>query len=184
MGRGTVIAIASPRSGEGKTMITLAVLGALRARGVSVRAAKSGPDYIDPQFLTAATGLPCLTLDSWAMSPDRIRTLARVPEDLLVLEGAMGLFDGALDAADPHGRGSAADLALALGAPVALVLDVARQTQTAAAVAKGLSEFRRGIDIRGVILNRVGSPRHRRSVERASKRAECGDRRNSETRRV
>ena len=148
-------------------MITLAVLCALKARGISVRAAKSGPDYIDPQFLTAATGLPCLTLDSWAMGPDRIRAVAQVPEDFLVIEGAMGLFDGALDTTDPLGRGSTADVALALGAPVILVVDVARQAQTAAAVAKGLSVFRRGVEIVGVILNRVASPRHRRSVEHA-----------------
>ena len=161
------IAIAAPRSGEGKTMIALGILGALKAEGVRVHAAKSGPDYIDPQYLAAAVGSPCLTLDSWAMSPNRLRALAGAVEGLLVIEGAMGLYDGAPDAADPGGRGSTADLALALGVPVVLVLDVSRQAQTAAAVARGLAEHHSGIEIPGVILNRVGSLRHRQSIERA-----------------
>ena len=138
-----------------------------RRRACAWRAAKSGPDYIDPQYLAAAVGSPCLTLDSWAMSPARIRALAGAVEGLLVIEGAMGLYDGAPDAAYPGGRGSTADLALALGVPVVLVLDVSRQAQTAAAVARGLAEHHSGIEIPGVILNRVGSPRHRQSIERA-----------------
>ncbi len=163
----TGIAFASPRSGEGKTTVTLGVLAALRRSGAAVQAAKSGPDYIDAQFLAAATGTPCLSLDSWAMEPDRLRALAGSGEGLLVVEGAMGLHDGAPDAADPFGRGSTAELALALDLPVILVLDVSRQAQTAAAVAKGLAEFRSGIEVRGAILNRVASRRHERTIRRS-----------------
>ena len=165
MGRG--IAIASPRSGEGKTMVALGILGALRAKGLEVRSAKSGPDYIDPQFLAAASGHPCLSLDSWAMAPERIRALADSAGDLLVIEGAMGLHDGAPDSADALGRGSTADLVRTLGVPAVLVIDVARQAQTAAAVAQGLTAFSSGVSIPAVILNRVGSLRHQRTIERA-----------------
>ena len=148
-------------------MVTLALLAALSETGLRVRAAKSGPDYLDPQFLAAASGRPCLTLDAWAMAPERIRARARTGDPLLVVEGAMGLHDGALDAEDPRGRGSTAELAIILGLPVVLVLDVARQMQSAAALAAGLASYRPGLEVAAVILNRVRSPRHRRGVERA-----------------
>ncbi|MCQ8277082.1 cobyrinate a,c-diamide synthase [Acetobacteraceae bacterium KSS8] len=160
--------VAAPRSGGGKTTATLAILAALRARGLAVRAAKSGPDYIDPAFHEAASGRPSLTLDSWAMPPPVLRAMLRRASDsaeLVVVESAMGLFDGAGDAA---GRtGSAADLAEAFGLPVILVLDVSGQSQSVAAVAKGFASFRPGVRIAGVILNRVGSPRHRDGCARA-----------------
>ena len=98
--------IAAPSSGSGKTTITLGILRALKRRGVVVRGAKSGPDYIDPRFHEAACGAPCLNLDAWAMPPERISTLAS-GDGLLVVEGAMGLFDGA----PPDGKGASADLA-------------------------------------------------------------------------
>ena len=154
-------------------MLAMGIIAALNARGVCVRPAKSGPDYIDPQFLAAAAGHPCLSLDSWAMHPECIRFRATVEEDLLVVEGAMGLHDGAPDASNPAGRGSTADLARILGVPVVLVLDVAKQAQTTAAIVKGLQEFGSGIAIRGVILNRVGSERHRESIERALSTLDC-----------
>ena len=167
------IAIASPRSGEGKTMLAMGIIAALNARGVRVCPAKCGPDYIDAQFLTAAAEQPCLSLDSWAMHPDCIRSRARVGEDLLIIEGAMGLHDGAPDPSNPAGRGSTADLTRILNVPVVLVLDVARQAQTAAAIVKGLREFASGTVIPGVILNRVGSERHRASIERALSAQDC-----------
>jgi cobyrinic acid a,c-diamide synthase len=157
--------IAAPRSGSGKTTVTLALLAALRRRGVRVRAAKAGPDYIDPAFHAAATGAPSVNLDSWAMAPaplDALAGEAAQDADLLVIEGVMGLFDGV---AAPRGRsGSTADLAARLGLPVLLVLDVSGQSQTAAAVARGLAMHDPAVRIAGVVLNRVGSARHQALV--------------------
>ncbi len=154
--------IAAPRSGGGKTTITLALLAALRRRGLAVRAAKSGPDYIDPAFHMEASGTPSLTLDSWSMPPallDRTLSLAATGGDLLLVESAMGLFDGAGDS--PGRQGSAADLAARYRLPVLLVLDVSGQSQSVAAVARGFGLHDPAVRIAGVVLNRVASPRHR-----------------------
>ena len=154
--------IGAPRSGSGKTTVTLALIAAFRRRGLAVRAAKSGPDYIDPAFHAVASGAPVPNLDSWAMPPALLDSLAnRTAADaaLLVIESAMGLFDGV---AGPPGRtGAAADLAARLRLPVLLVLDVSGQSQTAAAVARGFATHDPAVRIAGVILNRVGSERHR-----------------------
>lgn len=150
------LVISAAQSGAGKSMITLGLLRALRDRGIDVVGAKSGPDYIDPGFHGAASGKSSVNLDAWAMSADRLRAIAGARTGaLLLVEGAMGLFDGA-----PTGRGATADVADALNAPVVLVLDVAAQAQTAAAVANGLARWRADLRIAGVILNRVGSARH------------------------
>lgn len=160
--------IAAPSSGAGKTVLTAGLLRALRQRGLRVAAAKSGPDYIDPAFHAAASGADCVTLDAWAMPAAALRARAiETGAELLVVEAAMGLLDAAPAADRAWGRGSAAELAAALGAPVVLVLDVARQGQSAAALALGLKAARPDLDIAGVILNRVGSERHRRMIERA-----------------
>jgi cobyrinic acid a,c-diamide synthase len=156
------IVVGAPRSGSGKTTLTMALIAALRRRGMAVRAAKSGPDYIDPAFHAAASGAPVLNLDSWAMPPP---LLARLAADaagdasLLVIESAMGLFDGV--AAPPGRSGAAADLAAGLRLPVLLLLDVSGQSQTAAAVARGFAAHDPAVRIAGVVLNRVGSERHR-----------------------
>ncbi|RMH45823.1 MAG: cobyrinate a,c-diamide synthase [Alphaproteobacteria bacterium] len=155
--------IAAPTSGAGKTTVTLGLLAALRATGAAVRGAKSGPDYIDPRFHEAATGAPCPNLDAWAMQPDRIRALAADGEGLLVVEGAMGLFDGA----PPDGRGATADLARILGIPVVLVVDCAAMAQSVAPLVRGFAEFDPMVKIVGVILNRVGTPRHEAMLRRA-----------------
>ncbi len=153
--------VSAPSSGAGKTMITLGLLRAMRDRGVSIASAKSGPDYIDPQFHHTASGRPCVTLDAWAMTPARIKALAASSgADYLLIEGAMGLFDGAPARGTPFGKGSTANLSTALGAPVVLVLDVAAQAQSAAAVVKGLAEMDGAVKVAGVILNRIGSQRH------------------------
>ena len=130
--------IAAPNSGAGKTTVTLGVLAAFKRRGIAVRAAKAGPDYIDPAFHAAATGAQGFNLDTWAMPPALLDALmgetARDCE-LLMIEGVMGLFDGA---AGPSGRtGAAADLAARFALPVVLVLDVQAQAQSAAAVVRG-----------------------------------------------
>lgn len=160
--------IGAPRSGSGKTTVTLALAAALRRRGVAVRVAKSGPDYIDPAFHAAASGVPCPNLDSWAMPADVLDgTLARLAgdADIVLIESAMGLFDG-VEAVSGH-TGSAADLAARWGVPVLLVLDVSGQSQTAAAVARGFFMHDPAVRIGGVLLNRLGSDRHRDGIVRA-----------------
>lgn len=158
--------IGAPRSSSGKTTLTLAMLAAFRRRGVTVRAAKSGPDYIDPAFHAAATGAPSLNLDSWATSPAQLGDLAAATVrdgELLIVESAMGLFDGV--AVERHRTG--ADLAATLGLPVLLVLDVSDQSQTAAAVARGFMGYAPGVDIAGVVLNSLASERHRSGIAKA-----------------
>ncbi|WP_040304630.1 cobyrinate a,c-diamide synthase [Ahrensia sp. R2A130] len=146
--------IAAPSSGSGKTIVTLGLLRAMRNAGFAVRGAKSGPDYIDPKFHEAACGHASVNLDSWAMRSELIKGLAS-GDGTLVVEAAMGLFDGAAD-----GSGSAADLSIQLGLPVVLVVDAARQSQSIAALVSGFVNFRSDVQIAGVILNRVGSDRH------------------------
>jgi cobyrinic acid a,c-diamide synthase len=158
--------VAAPHSGAGKTTVTLALLAALRRRGRAVRSAKAGPDYIDPAFHTAVTGAPSVNLDSWAMSAKLLDALvanAADGADIVVIEGVMGLFDGAA-AGSKHRRGATADLAAHFALPVVLVLDVARQAQSAAAVVRGFAWHDAAVRIAGVILNRVASERHRALV--------------------
>jgi cobyrinic acid a,c-diamide synthase len=160
--------VAASRSGSGKTTVTLGLLAALKRRGIAVRAGKAGPDYIDPAFHAAASGAASINLDSWAMPPGLLHVLtgqAAQTADLLIIEGVMGLFDGVAGA--PGRTGSTADLATHLGLPVLLVLDVSGQSQTAAAVVRGLAAHDPGLRIAGVVLNRVGSERHRALVENA-----------------
>ena len=160
--------VSAPRSGAGKTTVTLGLITALRRRGVAVRAAKSGPDYIDSAFHSAASGRPGINLDTWAMPPTLLDALAhQAVEDagLLMIEGAMGLFDGV---PGPAGRtGAAADLAARFGLPVLLVLDVSGQSQTAAALVRGIASHDPAVRLAGVVLNRVGSERHRALVTEA-----------------
>ena len=166
MARGLVIS--APASGVGKTTLTLALARAFRDRGLAVQCFKSGPDYIDPAFHAAATGRTSVNIDSWAMPRETIEALvARGRDaDLVLAEGSMGLFDGV---ATPgrSGSGASADIAEMMGWPVLLVLDPAGQAQTAAAVACGLRDFRPGVRIAGVVLNRVASARHEDLIRRA-----------------
>ena len=162
------LVISAPASGTGKTTLTLALARACRDRGLAVQCFKSGPDYIDPAFHTAATGRPSVNLDSWAMPRATIAALtARADDaDLVLAEGSMGLFDG-VATAGASGTGASADIAEMMGWPVLLVLDPSGQAQTAAAVAAGLRDFRPGVRVAGVVLNRVASPRHEDLVRRA-----------------
>ncbi|MDH4990489.1 cobyrinate a,c-diamide synthase [Aquamicrobium lusatiense] len=157
------IIVGAPRSGAGKTSVTIGLLRALARRGLRVRGAKSGPDYIDPGFHEAATSLAGVNLDSWAMAPSLLNALAgRAADDadIVVLESAMGLFDGI--PGQPGRSGAASDLAALYGIPTLLVLDVSGQSTTVAAVAKGFATYRPDVRIAGVVLNRLGSERHRR----------------------
>ncbi len=150
--------IAAPASGTGKTVITLGLLRQLRREGVAVAAFKTGPDYIDSAFHAAASARDCVNLDMWAMRPETLRALAvRLDRDadLIVGEGVMGLFDGAID-----GDGSTADLAAFTGWPVVLVVDVRGQAASAAAVVRGFATHRFDIELAGVIFNHTGSDSH------------------------
>ncbi|MCU0831200.1 MAG: cobyrinate a,c-diamide synthase [Rhizobiaceae bacterium] len=150
--------IAAPHTGSGKTIVTLGLLRALAQANVPVGAAKCGPDFIDTAWLEAASGQPAFNLDPWAMRRDLISALAsRASEGgkLLVVEGMMGLYDAA-----SSGKGATADIAAALSLPVILVVDCARMSHSVAAIVRGFREHSTAIDIAGVILNRVGGPRH------------------------
>ncbi|HLI10762.1 MAG TPA: cobyrinate a,c-diamide synthase [Alphaproteobacteria bacterium] len=157
--------LAAPASGSGKTLITLALLRRLRDRGVRVAAAKVGPDYIDPAFHAAASGAPCRNLDPWAMRSATLALLigeAGREAELLLVEGVMGLFDGAGD-----GRGSTADLAAFAGWPVVLIVDAAGQGASAAALAQGFRDFRADVAVAGIIFNRVAGEAHAAILRRA-----------------
>ncbi len=157
--------IAAPRSGSGKTTVTLGLLRAFKRGGVDVVGLKSGPDYIDPAFHAAASGREGVNLDSWAMRPELLAALATqtVGESTLALcEASMGLFDGI--PATGGRTGASADVAAALGMPVLLVIDVSGQAQSAAAIVKGCGSYDERLKVAGVIVNRVGSERHRRLV--------------------
>lgn len=157
--------VAAPRSGAGKTTVTLALLKALRRRGLAVQAAKAGPDYIDPGFHAAATGRQSVNLDSWAMRPallDGLMQDAGEACDITIIEGVMGLFDGI---GGKEGRtGATSDLAARLNIPVLLVIDVSGQSLSAAALVRGFASHHPDVRIAGVVLNKVGSDRHRRLV--------------------
>jgi cobyrinic acid a,c-diamide synthase len=163
--------VAAPRSSSGKTTVALALMRALTRRGLRIRAAKCGPDYIDPAFHRAATGWPSFNLDSFAMAPpmlDALASAAAADADLVIAEGSMGLFDG-VRAAESR-TGANADIAARFGWPVVLVVDVSGAAQSAAAVALGCKLYDSRITIAGVILNKVASARHRRLVEAGMER--------------
>lgn len=154
--------IAAPRSGSGKTLVTLGLLAALRRRGIAVAPAKTGPDYIDRAILARTAGTEAINLDPWAMPPAQLRSLAAdhaSGADLLLVEGVMGLFDGAAD-----GTGSTGDLAATLGLPIILVVDADKQGQSIAAQVHGFASFRPDVEIAGIIINRVASTRHERML--------------------
>jgi cobyrinic acid a,c-diamide synthase len=159
------LVISAPSSGAGKTTVTLGLLRAFADDGVSVQPFKVGPDYIDPAFHHAACRQPCYNLDGWAMVRGLSTAIAAKGAEagLVVAEGAMGLYDGA-EKPGANGHGSSAELAVQMGWPIVLVVDVAKQAQSAAAVALGCVTFNPGLPFAGVILNRVASPRHERLV--------------------
>ncbi|MDA9355597.1 AAA family ATPase, partial [Amylibacter sp.] len=159
MKNGAGIILSAPSSNSGKTIITLGLLRALSREGFKIKSAKSGPDYIDTRFHAAASRSECYNLDTWAMHSNQISNLVNSPSPLIV-EGAMGLFDGA----PPNGEGSTAHLAKILDLPVILILDVTSQAQSVAAVVLGFMKLDPDIKISGLILNKVGSDKHNRML--------------------
>ncbi|HWR04353.1 MAG TPA: cobyrinate a,c-diamide synthase [Humidesulfovibrio sp.] len=154
------LVLAGTHSGCGKTSVCLGLLRALARRGLRVQPFKAGPDFIDPGLHAAATATPSHNLDTWMQPEAALRVLfARRARkaDVVVVEGAMGLFDGRGGADE---AGSTAHLAKLLGLPALLVVDAASQARSVAALALGFSRFDPDLRLAGIILNRVGSDRH------------------------
>ena len=154
------IILAGDRSGTGKTTITLALLAALRKRNCTVQSFKVGPDYIDPMFHSTVTGRPCYNLDPVLTSETYVQRSYRkhcIGAEYSVVEGVMGLFDGATGVDD---TASTAHIARLLGLPVVLVVNAQRMSRSLAALVQGYREFDKRINVVGVVLNRVGSDRH------------------------
>jgi cobyrinic acid a,c-diamide synthase len=156
---GPRLVVAGVASGVGKTTVATGMLAALRERGVDAAAAKVGPDFIDPGYHALASGRPSRNLDAWLCGADAIPGLAgRAGDghDVLVIEGVMGLFDGANDGTPS----STADIAALLDAPVVLVVDAAASSASVAAVVRGFRDHDPRVHLAGVICNRVGSDGH------------------------
>ena len=165
------VVIAAPGSGHGKTSVATGLLGALRQRGLAVSPHKVGPDYIDPGYHALAAGRPGRNLDPWLVGEDQIVPMfthgasTPAPADIAIIEGVMGLFDGA------SGRGdfaSTAHVARLLGAPIILVVDAAGVSSSAAALLHGFATWDQGTRLGGVIFNRVGSAHHERLLRDAA----------------
>jgi cobyrinic acid a,c-diamide synthase len=161
------IVVAGTSSGAGKTTVACGLIGALRRRGHVVQGHKVGPDYIDPSYHALASGRPGRNLDAFLSGPELIAPLARhgaASADISVIEGVMGLFDGA------SGRGelaSTAHVAKLLEAPVLLVVDAAAMARSAAAIVHGYRTFDADVDVAGVVFNRVGSDHHEQLLREA-----------------
>jgi cobyrinic acid a,c-diamide synthase len=161
---GARLVIAGTHSGVGKTTLTAGIIAALRRRGLIVQPYKVGPDYIDPTYHALAAGRPCRNLDTWMLSPDCVRSLfarATADADVAIIEGVMGLFDGA-DYDDE--TGSTAEVAKLLRAPVVVVLDASRMARSAGAVALGYQRFDDNLPLAGFIINRAAGEGHGRGV--------------------
>ncbi len=157
------VVIAAPGSGHGKTSVATGLLAAFRDRGLAVSPHKVGPDYIDPSYHALAAGRPGRNLDPWLVGEDLIEPLfchgARTPKpaDIAIIEGVMGLFDGASALGD---FASSAHVARLLQAPVILVVDASGVARSVAALLHGFLTFDPSVRIGGVIFNQVGSAGH------------------------
>jgi cobyrinic acid a,c-diamide synthase len=154
------VVIAGASSNVGKTTITAGLIAALRAKGLVVQPFKCGPDYVDPSYHERAAGRPCRNLDTWMLSDSQLlESFARACQDadIAIVEGVMGLYDGS----DWHDeRGSTAQIAKLLNAPVVLVFDISGSARSAAAGVLGYQTFDPAVAIRGVVLNFAGSEGH------------------------
>ena len=163
------IVIAGTNSGVGKTSVTLALVSALRKRGLRVQTFKVGPDFLDPTYLTLASGRPCYNLDGWMTSKAYVHSLfleKAASADVAVIEGVMGLFDGS----DPvDSTGSTAEIAAWLDAPVLLVVNAHGVARSLAALVKGYTEFDPALTIAGIVANHCGSERHGELLEESLK---------------
>jgi cobyrinic acid a,c-diamide synthase len=163
---GPRVVIAGVASGVGKTTVATGVLAALRARGIDVASAKVGPDFIDPGYHSLASGTPPRNFDAWLCGADVVPALAgraAAGHEVLVVEGVMGLFDGANDGSPS----STADIAALLDAPVVLVADAAATSASVAAVVRGFRDHDPRIRLAGVVCNRIASDGHERLVREA-----------------
>jgi cobyrinic acid a,c-diamide synthase len=153
--------IAAPCSGSGKTLLSLCLAALARRRGVVLQPFKVGPDYLDPQLLGAVAGRPCRNLDPLLCGPEWVRRSFAwhgSRADRVLVEGVMGLFDGR----GPSSEGSSAEVAALLGLPVVLVVEASRQAGSLAALVRGFRDHGPpAVSLAGVVLNRVGSERHR-----------------------
>jgi cobyrinic acid a,c-diamide synthase len=160
------VVLAAPGSNAGKTSIATGLIAAFTARGLAVSAHKVGPDYIDPGYHGLAAGRPGRNLDPWLVGEERIAPLLLrgalhpTPAELAVIEGVMGLFDGATHPTVEPGYASTAHVAALLAAPVLLVVDASAQARSVAALVHGFATFDPRVRLGGVILNRVGGDRH------------------------
>jgi len=151
--------IAAPASGSGKTLVSLSLTALARRRGQGIQTFKVGPDYLDPQLLSAASGRPCRNLDPLLCGENWVRSSFQQhgsAADLALVEGVMGLFDGR----GPSSEGSSSHVAQLLGLPVVLVVEASRQAGSVAALVRGFRDHQPGLEISGVVLNGVGSERH------------------------
>lgn len=162
------VVVGGASSNAGKTTVTVALARALRARGLRVALFKCGPDYLDPTYHARAAGAPSHNLDGWMMGRDGVlATFRRIAADadVAIVEGVMGLFDGASPSGD---AGSTAEIAKWLRAPVVVVCDASGMARSIAAVAHGFATFDPDLHVAGVIGNRVGSRRHLELLRAAS----------------
>ena len=163
---GPRLVVAGTHSGVGKTTVATGLIAALRAAGHRPATAKVGPDFIDPSYHALASGRPPRNLDAWICGVEAVPPLAAragAGGDLLIVEGVMGLFDGAGDGT----VSSTADVARLLQAPVLLVVDASAMSGSVAAVVHGYATLRPEIAIAGVVLNQVGSPTHEAMLREA-----------------
>lgn len=154
------LVIGGAASGIGKTSVMVGLARALRERGMRVAVFKCGPDYLDPTYHVRAAGRACHNLDGWMMGREAVLgTFGRAcaDADIALIEGMMGLFDGASTISD---EGSTAEIAKWLSAPVLLVVDASGIARTLAAIVRGFTEFDRELRIAGVLCNRLGSQGH------------------------
>lgn len=159
------VVIAAPMSGSGKTTVVTGLLAAMRAHGVKAQSYKIGPDYIDPGYHALASGRPAHNLDTWLVSKERLADIfisTMADADVAVIEGVMGLYDGG-----KNGVSSTAEIAKLLKAPVLLVVNAKSMGESAAALVLGFKQYDPGVNLAGVILNRLGSDTHRMMIEEA-----------------